>query len=143
MKLERGDIIYVPFTVTEHRGEGVDAVLPCVEEEEQEPWNFLHWEIKYAERRRKFRHGDIVRVQIAFAVWEAQSFELPDGTVGLPCAFDPPLLVDSKDLTLLFPYDALSRLPGWPEGTKTFKSLELHFENGCGKSCEKKGGEDD
>lgn len=122
MKLEKGDTIYVPFIVMEHRGNGVDAVLPCVEPEEQEPLNFLHWEIKYAEKkRRKFKNGDIVRVRCdgehAFETSVLRD-EKPDGLVELPGLFNEPLLADREDLTLLLPAEEVEKLTEWKGGAQ-------------------------
>lgn len=135
LRLEEGDTIYVPFIVTGRNGNGVDAVLPCVEPEEQEPLNFLHWEIKSAEKkRRKFKNGDIVRVRCdggnAFETSVLRD-EKPDGLVELPSLFNEPLLVDRADLTLLIPVEVTKLLPAWPESAELggFKGFTLEFEN--------------
>ena len=147
-KLAKGDTIYVPFIVLEHRGNGVDAVLPCVEPEEQEPLNFLHWEIKSAEKkRRKFKGGDIVRVRCdgghAFETSVLRD-EKTDGLVELPSLLNVPLLVDREDLTLLIPYETTKHLPEWPEGMspEMLKGFQLSFEN-ISDTAYAKGGSND
>ena len=140
MKLEEGDIIYVPYVITERLAlHLVRAKSPAIADEEQDEQSFSYRDIRIAEKkRRKFLRGDIVRGRDkVHNTYESRVLEDEgnDGLVELPSVFwKEPILVDHEDLTLLIPGKVAKHLPAWPANAHAdnVKSVVLTIDEGKG-----------
>lgn len=142
LKIQEGDTVYIPFTVTKKYKETFEATSDvlciCNDDGDDEPDNntylFGYREIcGYHKSHRKFLCGDIVRVTDGFGnTYESKVIrdEQPDGLVDLPCLFEGPLVVPHSDLQLLLPKGATKKLPVWPEGAaRGLESITYNFSN--------------
>lgn len=139
MKLDEGDTIYVPFVITEKRGDTVveaeSQVVICGGDDDNdgEPCTSLfgYHEILCAEKkRRKFKNGDFVR----FTNCDGHSYETrvikdetPDGMVELPSIWKDPCRVRHEDLKLLVPAGATKYLPEWPDDHQVMEEIEISY----------------
>ena len=147
-KLKEGDIIHVPFAITNRKTDRLVEAESLVEIDDEKVKSLFDCrEIRYADKkRRQFKKGDIVRVKLndtLSTVTIVMQDEGQDGLVGIAYELGKQTFADYKDVSMILPCEVKDKLPEWLEGMhpEMLKGLHLSFESLEEVAYNEKGGQ--